>query len=70
MIKVTRINNSVLYLNPDLIESIEETPDTVIQLTTGKKFMVLESFQEILGRIVSYRKEIYTSLPTEIINKD
>lgn len=67
MIKVTRINNSVIYVNPDLIEFIEETPDTVISMTTGKKLIVLESVSEIQEQIISFRKEIYSSLPKEII---
>lgn len=67
MIKVTRINNSVIYVNPDLIEFLEETPDTVISMTTGKKMIVLESVSVIQERIIAFRKEIYSSLPKEII---
>ena len=47
MIDVTRMNGTIMSLNDDLIESVEETPDTVISLTTGKKVMVKESRQEI-----------------------
>ena len=43
MIDVTRMNGTIMSLNDDLIESVEETPDTVISLTTGKKVMVKET---------------------------
>ncbi|HHT92274.1 MAG TPA: flagellar FlbD family protein [Clostridiaceae bacterium] len=66
MIKVTRINNTVLYVNPDLIEFFEETPDTVITMTTGKKLMVLESVDELQERIIAYRKEVYAGLPKKV----
>lgn len=67
MIKITRINNTILYINPDLIEFLEETPDTLITMTTGKKLIVLESISEIQDSIISYRREVYGSLPKEFI---
>ena len=42
MIELTRINNTKLMLNPDIIETMEETPDTVITLTNGHKYIVSE----------------------------
>ncbi len=56
MIDVTRMNDKTLTLNSDLIESVEETPDTVITLTTGKKIIVKESRQEIKNLVKLYRK--------------
>ena len=47
MIELTRLNNSQIMINCDLIETVEENPDTVITLTTGKKFVVKESRQDI-----------------------
>ena len=47
MIDVTRMNGKQFTLNSDLIETIEETPDTVLTLTTGKKIIVKESRQEV-----------------------
>ena len=47
MIEVTKINGIKVLVNPDLIELVEETPDTVLTLTTGKKIIVKESRQEI-----------------------
>ena len=57
MIDVTRMNGSVLTINNHLIESVEETPDTVITLTTGKKIIVKESRQEVKNLVKSYRSE-------------
>lgn len=59
MIQVTRLNNTKLVINADLIEIIEALPDTTITLTTGKKFVVKESIEEIIRRIISYKKAIY-----------
>jgi flagellar protein FlbD len=58
MIYVTRLNHTPVVLNCDLIEHMETTPDTVISLTTGQKLMVLESAEEIVDRVVQYRRLI------------
>ena len=58
MIYVTRLNHTSVVLNCDLIEHVETTPDTVISLTTGQKLMVLESADEIITRVVQYRRSI------------
>jgi flagellar protein FlbD len=50
MIKLTRLSHIPLIVNSDLIEHIEETPDTVITLTSGQKFMVRESAEEVVVR--------------------
>jgi flagellar protein FlbD len=60
MIYVTRLNHKPLVLNSDLIEQIEMTPDTVISLTTGEKIMVLESSDELVERVVNFRRSIST----------
>lgn len=57
MIDVTRMNGSLLTVNNHLIEMVEETPDTVITLTTGKKIIVKESRQEVKNLVKSYRSE-------------
>ena len=67
MIYVTHLNGSRFVLNCDLIEQIEETPDTVVTLTNGKKVTLLESTEEIVGKIRCYRKslsELLTKEPT------
>lgn len=58
MIDVTRMNGSLLTINNHLIEMVEETSDTVITLTTGKKIIVKESRQEVKNLVKLYEKEI------------
>ena len=59
MIDLTRLNGVNFTVNCDLIESIEETPDTVGTLTTGKKLIVKESRQAIKNLVLSYKRKIY-----------
>ncbi len=63
MIRVTRINNHSILLNSDLIEQIETVPDTTIALTTGQRLFVRESADEILARIVEFRRRICAGIP-------
>jgi flagellar protein FlbD len=58
MILLTRLNHVPLVLNSDLIEHIEVTPDTVISLTTGQKIVVLETAEEVLRRVIGFRRSI------------
>lgn len=58
MIELTRLNATKITVNADLIETVEETPDTVISLTTGKKIIVKESGQEVKNLVLLYRQEI------------
>ena len=64
MIKLTRLNRSPLVLNSDLIEHMEVTPDTVITLTTGQKLMVLESAEEVVARVIEFRRSIFNGICT------
>lgn len=57
MIDVTRMNGTSMTINSDLIEMVEETPDTVVTLTTGKKFIIKESRQEVKNLVKSFKKE-------------
>ena len=59
MIEVTKINGTKVLINPDLMELVEETPDTVIAFTTGRKIIVKESRQEVKNLVKSYRKEVF-----------
>ena len=63
MIRLTRLNRVPLVVNSDLIEHIETTPDTVIALTTGQKFMVLETPDQVVDRVVAFRRAIHGSVP-------
>jgi flagellar protein FlbD len=58
MIQLTRLNHVPLVLNSDLIEHMEVTPDTVVTLTTGQKIVVLESAEEVVERIIRFRRSI------------
>lgn len=63
MISVTRFNDSTLIINADLIQTVEETPDTVITLTTGTKFIVKEKSKEIVDKVVEYKRRIFVNYP-------
>ena len=56
MIEVTRLNGTQILA--ELIELVEETPDTVITFTTGRKIIVKESRQQIKSLVKSYKREI------------
>ena len=58
MIAVTRFNGKEFLVNPHLIEFMEETPDTVITLVTGRKVVVKEKSKEVLERIIAYRRRL------------
>jgi flagellar protein FlbD len=63
MITVSRLNGKKFVVNCELIKFIEDTPDTVITLTTGEKLMVKESVDEVIRDTVSYRQKIYREPP-------
>lgn len=58
MILLTRLNESELGINPDLIERVESTPDTVITLIDGTKYVVSEDSREVVARIVEFRARV------------
>ena len=59
MIKLTRLSHESLVLNSDLIEYLEATPDTVITLTTGQKLRVSETADEVIARIVEFKRTVF-----------
>jgi flagellar protein FlbD len=59
MIKLTRLDNSNILINPDLIEHIELNNDSVITLTNGRSFVVQESSEEIEGRIIQFKRKCF-----------
>ena len=65
MIKVTRLNGVEYWLNPHLIEVIEKRPDTTITLLSGKKIVVNESPEEIINKIIEYRRKLGISAQEE-----
>ena len=63
MIKLTRLNHVPLIINSDLIDHIDATPDTVISLTSGQKFLVTESPEEVVDKVIAFRKAIAAPEP-------
>jgi flagellar protein FlbD len=63
MIRLTNLNGEEFVLNCDFIETIEEKPDTVIKLFNDKKYIVKESIDEVIARVVEYKKKIFSSIP-------
>ncbi len=58
MIQLTRLNNHPLVVNSDLIKFVEQAPDTVITLLSGEKIVVRESAQDVLERVVQFRRSV------------
>jgi len=61
MVKLTRLNDSRVVINADLIEFIEALPDTIVTLTTGQKLMVKENVEEVVRLVVEYKRSILTN---------
>jgi len=66
MVLVSRLNGEAFYINSDHIECIEETPDTVIAMESGRKFVVTEPAEEVIRRIVEYRRRILEGMPLTV----
>ena len=62
MIEITKLNDVKISINAELIETVEEIPDTVITLTTGKKIFVKESRQKIENLVKSYKSDIFRQI--------
>jgi flagellar protein FlbD len=58
MITLTRLSGSVFVLNSDLIERIDSTPDSVVTLIDGKKYVVTETLEQIVKAVRAYRSEV------------
>ncbi|MBP1719648.1 MAG: flagellar FlbD family protein [Deltaproteobacteria bacterium] len=66
MISLTRLNHTPVVINPDLIVLMEETPDTIITLSNGEKITVHEKVQEVIRRVIEFRRRIFnSSIPIE-----
>ena len=61
MIQLTRLNNSILLVNSDLIKFVEQAPDTVITLVNGEKILVRETAKQVVERLVEFRRRILGS---------
>jgi flagellar protein FlbD len=62
MIRLTRLNNQAFTVNSDLIKFVEESPDTLVTLINGEKIVVRESADEILRRVVVFRRSVFEGL--------
>jgi len=56
MIKLTRLNQNEVVINAEMIEFVEAIPDTIVTLVSGKKIMVTESVDTVIGRVVEYKR--------------
>ena len=68
MIQVTRFNGTTIYINAELIQVVESTPDTIITLTSGVKMVVSEKAEEVVKRIIDYRKKTLGQAALNIVN--
>ncbi len=59
MIALRRLNNEAVMINPDLIETLEETPDTVVTLTSGNKVLVRDTMDQIREKIIEFKRRIH-----------
>ncbi len=60
MIKLEKLNGTLVVLNAELIESVESAPDTVINLATGNRFLVKNSVEDVIAKVVEYKKKVYS----------
>jgi flagellar protein FlbD len=61
MIRVTRLDKSEFYINAEYIQSVESTPDTHIVLINGHSYVVREPDDEVVDRILRYRRSVFGS---------
>jgi len=67
MVQLTRLNSEQFLLNPDLIEQVEITPTTVITLSNSHKLLVLETAEEVLERIIAFRRAIQSGYAVPVL---
>lgn len=67
MIRLTLFNDADIVVNSDLIESIERTPDTLISLTTGKKVMVKESVEDVISKVIKFRRQTASNAGLKLV---
>jgi flagellar protein FlbD len=59
MIRLRKLNGTEVVVNAELIESVESAPDTVINLATGNRFLVKDSVDEVVAKVIEYRTRVY-----------
>lgn len=60
MIKLQKLNGAEIIVNADLIESVEAAPDTVINLATGNRYLVKNSVEEVVAKVVEYKQKVHS----------
>jgi flagellar protein FlbD len=68
MIRLTRLNHIPMILNSDLIEHIDMTPDTIVTLTSGQKYTVLETAEEVVDKVIGFRQLLNHPDPHRLIH--
>ena len=66
MIKLTRFDGSEVAVNAELIKFVESTPDTIVTLTSDQKLLVLETVDEVIEKVLRYRRLAYGQAPAKI----
>ncbi|MDZ7672970.1 MAG: flagellar FlbD family protein [Halanaerobiales bacterium] len=62
MIKLTRLNDEEIVVNANLIEVVKSTPDTIIKLTTDKNILVKETVDEVIEKVIDYKRKVFNGL--------
>ena len=70
MITLTKLNGTPFVLNDDLIETMEQTPDTTIHLTSGHLLIVRETLDEVVDAVVAFRRRLSDGLPGRDSNRE
>ena len=65
MIRVTRLNGKAFVVNADLIQYLEETPDTIVTLVNHEKVVVKEKMDEVIRRVIAYQRGVRMSVPLQ-----
>jgi flagellar protein FlbD len=68
MIKLMGLDNKEFILNSDIIEKLEAIPESLITLTNGRKYLVQESNEEIVEKIIEYKRKIYNNAQCTVHN--
>jgi flagellar protein FlbD len=66
MILVHRLDDAPFYLNAELVETVEATPDTVIVLVNGHRYIVKEQVEEVIARILTYRRFLFSGISADL----
>ena len=59
MIRITRFDGTQVVVNSDIIQTVEETPDTIVTLTTGDKMMIKETVDEVIQGVIEYKRSVF-----------